>query len=229
MLKRKMVRMIRAQRKALKVPPCPLCRSNTGLFASDKRREYFRCPVCRLIFVPPAFHLSRAEEKQRYDLHENTAADAEYVGYLSRFLDEVFARIPFANPHVLDFGAGRHAVMTELLNRRGIRCTPYDPLYGIGEDALSAQYDIAILCEVMEHLRDPRADLDGLRQTVSRGGHVVVRTELWGDNGDFSSWWYVQDMTHVNFFCRQSIRRAADILECRISFCDEARLTILAK
>ena len=51
---------------------CPLCQQqNNRLFHQDKYRKYFQCLNCELIFVPPNYHLSEADEKAIYDYHEN--------------------------------------------------------------------------------------------------------------------------------------------------------------
>ncbi len=64
---------------------CPLCGScNAAHFHQDKRRDYFRCVECFLVFVPKHQHLSAELEKSEYDKHENQLNDPGYLSFLSR-------------------------------------------------------------------------------------------------------------------------------------------------
>jgi hypothetical protein len=64
---------------------CPLCRTeNVSEYAKDKRRHYCQCQVCSLVFVPSRQFLSAADEKKRYDLHQNSPQDMNYRRFLSR-------------------------------------------------------------------------------------------------------------------------------------------------
>jgi len=66
-------------------PNCPLCANGaTEPFYCDRKREFFQCPECDLVFVPPEFHLSAEEEKARYDFHSHSLADSGYRDFLSR-------------------------------------------------------------------------------------------------------------------------------------------------
>ncbi|MFH1965250.1 MAG: hypothetical protein ABIJ42_06865, partial [Acidobacteriota bacterium] len=85
---------------------CPLCHFDScSFFYRDREREYFRCPECSLVFVPPEYHVSADEEKERYDLHLNDPGDQGYRD----FLRELF--LPVRNclrngDRGLDFGSG---------------------------------------------------------------------------------------------------------------------------
>jgi hypothetical protein len=63
---------------------CPLCQAAEGKPFYQDSREYFRCPVCTLVFVLPCQFLSAKEEKSVYDLHENSADDPGYRHFLAR-------------------------------------------------------------------------------------------------------------------------------------------------
>ena len=195
---------------------CPLCGSEgPAHFASDTKRSYLRCPACALAYVPSEFFLSQEAEKERYERHNNTAADADYAAYIRGFAADL-RRIPLADPAVLDFGSGPSRMLEQILGEAGIECISYDPLYGIGLDVFDRTYDVVALCEVIEHLRDMRAELGRVRSVLAAGGFVALRTEIYGHATDFAQWWYAQDPTHVNFFCEQTIERAAEHLGLEI-------------
>jgi SAM-dependent methyltransferase len=163
------------------------------------------------VFVPEAQWVSVAEERRRYAHHDNTAANAGYVRFLGE-VAEVVCGLTASDASVLDFGSGENRVLTEMLGGRGRRCRAYDPLYGLGDDALLDRYDAIVLCEVIEHLRDLRGELARLGGCLRPGGHVVVRTQCYPSLAEIPSWWYARDITHLNFFAPRTLERAAGLL-----------------
>jgi hypothetical protein len=178
---------------------CRLCGSPDCLMVfRDAAREYRHCTVCDLIFVPASQFVSIEEERARYELHDNTGDHAGYRSFLSE-VAEIVGQVTAQNGSVLDFGSGRHAVLTALLRERGYTCTAYDPLYGIGMDSTSLTYDTVALCEVIEHLRDITEDVRIISGLVNPSGTLVIRTGLHPPPGSFGSWWYKNDRTHINY------------------------------
>jgi SAM-dependent methyltransferase len=149
------------------------------------------------------------QEQQRYALHHNSPDDRRYHDYLSSIADDVlrFAGGPCA---VLDFGGGKDAVLAAIMRARGMDAAAHDPLYGLVA-AESRQFDIVVACEVLEHLRDPRRDMEFIARHVKPHGFVYARTRLY-DGADFSSWWYAKDPTHICFFCGKTMEKVAEIL-----------------
>jgi ubiquinone/menaquinone biosynthesis C-methylase UbiE len=185
------------------------------------------CPVCDLVFVPVSGHVSAEAEHERYALHTNTLQDPGYVAYLGRMAD-VVAALPVENPRVLDFGSGTNAVLTSLLRSRGYDCTAYDPLYGMGSEALGRTFDIVVICEVIEHVRDLPADIALLKQLIAPQGHLVVHTKLRpADPAQLGTWWYTRDPTHINFFSVRSLEWLAEALGMRIVQCDGKDVAVI--
>jgi hypothetical protein len=77
---------------------CPLCRNadparlDAG-FHRDKKRTYTECADCGMVFVPPAEHVTVAEEKARYDTHINDCEDDGYRRFLGRTATPLLALI----------------------------------------------------------------------------------------------------------------------------------------
>ena len=70
---------------------CPLCGSGgaTRFFTSREKagsRDFHRCGVCDLVFVPERFHLDAAGQEARYLTHNNDPEDSGYRDFLSRLL-----------------------------------------------------------------------------------------------------------------------------------------------
>jgi hypothetical protein len=188
---------------------CRLCQSHDSVPAGrSQRRDLVHCRACGLVFVPEAQWVSVEAERARYGHHDNTEANAGYARFLGEVADVVDG-LARPSARVLDFGSGENAVLARILRDRGYDCTPYDPLYEIGATALDELYDVIVLCEVIEHLRDLRGELDGLRGCLRPGGHMVVRTQCYPSLEGLATWWYARDATHINFFSRESLEVAA--------------------
>ncbi len=183
------------------------------------------CPGCGLVFVPEAQRLSIDDERHRYAHHDNTLANAGYVRFLGEVAD-VVEGLAAPGARVLDFGSGQNAVLTTLLRARGRDCVAYDPLSGVGPDALRDQYDVLVACEVIEHLRDLRRELATIGDCLRPSGHVVVRTQCYPSLAELPAWWYARDPTHLNFFSERSLAVAASLAGRRCQPTDRPELFV---
>ena len=203
---------------------CNLCGSGSvSLAGSDKHRFFYLCGDCALVSVPPKYWLSVDDERARYELHDNNMSNAGYVKFLSQVVD-VATRVVDdvvtdnclkTGLKVLDFGCGKEAVACQLLKDKSIDCYGYDPLYGrtLPEPvSKSGQYDIIILCEVIEHLRDIKRELTRINELLREGGVIILRTQIYESPLSFPSWWYARDLTHINFFSEKSLSAAAGMM-----------------
>jgi SAM-dependent methyltransferase len=196
---------------------CKLCRASTCVSVGrNKHREFLHCPSCGLVCVPPAFWLSVDDERARYGHHDNVPSNRGYVDFLGEVVDVVATLAP-PGGRVLDFGSGENAVLTELLRGRGLVCTAYDPLYGIGHRVLDERYDVIVLCEVIEHLHNLRAELARIGNGLAPSGKVVVRTRCYPSLEALPTWWYARDATHVNLFSRKALAYAAELCGTRLA------------
>ena len=196
---------------------CKLCLASDCVpVGRNKHREFVHCPSCGLVFVPPAHWLTLDEEKTRYAFHDNSPSNAGYVRFLGQVAD-VVAGLGGGKSRVLDFGSGENAVLADILRQRGFDCAAYDPLYRRGQEALRSRYDLVILCEVIEHLRDLRGEMRLLKECLGQCGRVVVRTQCYPSVAEMPSWWYARDATHLNFFAERTLECAAELcgLHCR--------------
>ena len=181
---------------------CPLCYASGGeAFYADKRRAYVRCPVCALVYVPPAYFVSAAVEKAEYDLHENSPHDVRYRRFLSRLFRPMQARLRPAS-HGLDFGCGPGPTLSVMFEEAGHDMALYDPFYANQPSVLEQRYEFITASEVVEHLHQPRQELDRLWGCLCAGGTLGVMTQLVRDRDAFARWRYKDDVTHVCFWSR---------------------------
>jgi hypothetical protein len=181
---------------------CPLCRAQSvGEFSTDKRRNYLSCRLCGLIFVPPSQFLSAADEKKRYDLHQNSSDDAGYRRFLGRLFVPLQQRLAPGSSG-LDFGSGPEPTLSRMFEEAGHSMTIFDHYYERVPGALEQRYDFITASEVVEHLREPGKELDRLWACLKRGGWLGIMTKFAVDQAAFLRWYYKDDLTHVCFFSR---------------------------
>lgn len=179
---------------------CPLCEADGApLFHRDARREYFRCPVCSLVFVPSRYWITAAEEKRHYDHHENDPADPRYRAFLSRVSTPLISRLRPGDSG-LDFGCGPGPTLSVMLAEAGFPVALYDPIYVPDATVFETTYDFITASEVIEHFREPGFELQRLRRLIRPGGWLALMTKRVLSATAFAKWHYITDPTHVAFF-----------------------------
>jgi hypothetical protein len=179
---------------------CPLCRSeDASEYCRDQRRRYLRCAVCRLVFVPSDQHLSPDDEKKRYDLHRNAPDDRGYTTFLRRMVDLLQRRLAPGNAG-LDFGSGPEPLLATMFREAGHTMAIYDRFYEPVPAVLECQYDFITATEVVEHLHDPKTELDRLWSCLRPRGWLGIMTRPAAEQDAFPAWHYKNDLTHVCFY-----------------------------
>ena len=190
--------------------PCPLCcseRSYAFHVREDRsgRREFFRCRACDLVFVPPQYHLTVDEERDRYLQHNNDPSDPRYRKFLSRLFDELKSHLA-PGARGLDFGAGPGPALAQMMTEDGFRATVYDPIFFPDDDALKADYDFITCTETAEHFRDPGRQFRLLDRVLRAPGWLGVMTSLLDDPSRFPDWYYHRDPTHLCFYSMRTMK-----------------------
>lgn len=200
---------------------CPCCASSDVYFwAEDRRREYYACRRCAVVFVPANFHLSPAEEKAEYDLHENDVQDAGYRRFLSRLLTPLLPRLP-AVARGLDYGCGPGPALAMMLEDAGHHCAKYDLFYFPDQTVLEHHYDFITATEVVEHLGQPLEVLDRLWAQLNAGGVLAIMTKRVIDQTAFKNWHYKNDPTHIVFFADQTFEWLSERWQAQLEFIDK--------
>ncbi len=198
--------------------PCPLCGAiEAAHFHRDARRDYYRCGVCALVYVPTAYRLPPEAERAVYDQHENSPEDPGYRRFLGRLFTPLKARLA-PGAEGLDFGAGPGPTLSVMFEEAGHPMAIYDPFFAPHPEVLERHYDFITATEVVEHLYAPGEELARLAGRLRPGGWLGLMTKRVTSPEAFVGWHYILDPTHVCFFSEATFRWLAEHLGLEVAF-----------
>jgi SAM-dependent methyltransferase len=179
---------------------CPLCLSaNCQIYSEDRRRQYWHCAQCELIFADPTALLNAEAELNIYQQHQNDPQDQRYRAFLNKLAAPLLQRLP-SSMKGLDFGCGPGPTLSLMLAEAGHQMAIYDPYFANEPKVLTGQYDFICATEVIEHFYRPAQEWQLWLQLLKPGGWLGLMTKLTDEVDDFKSWHYKNDPTHVSFF-----------------------------
>lgn len=188
---------------------CPLCASpETGLFSQDRRRRYFLCPCCDLVFADPASLLDNEAELAIYQQHQNDPSDQRYRQFLAKLAEPLLARLaavgetPNQQRQGLDFGSGPGPTLSLMLADAGLAMANYDPYFADDKTLLERRYDVICSTEAIEHFYQPALEWQLWLSMLNKDGWLGLMTKLRPEPSAFANWHYKNDPTHVSFFSR---------------------------
>lgn len=196
---------------------CHICNQDTISFKDEKTDiQYYHCKTCEYIFKSPQYYQDFKIQKERYNLHENNEEDIGYIAYFERFLAFVLPSVSRVET-ALDFGCGCTSLLAKLLEREGIECEYYDPIYHPHTLDKNKKYDLIVSTEVFEHLHQPKEVFESLLDRLNRGGYLAIQTEFHSNEyTSFKKWWYPKDPTHIVFFRVQTFEVLSEIYGCKV-------------
>lgn len=206
---------------------CRICNSNTVKYQETKFGSYHHCAFCDFIFKDEKDLLTKADELEIYNSHNNSMEDPGYVAFLKAFIEN--AILPFAPPQKngFDFGSGPEPVLAQLLERDyGYKMDIYDYYYSPWRSYENKKYDLVSSTEVVEHLQDPLTAFRLLKSLLNRDGILAVMTHFHpNDPQSFAGWHYIRDRTHISFYTPKTMEYIAEEVGLRIRYTDDIRYT----
>lgn len=184
---------------------CPLCsQSEVSLFLKEKRRDFFICNYCSLVFVPRDQIVSEELERARYEAHDNSDQNEDYKSYIFNIAQVISKNLSYGL-NGLDFGSGKTTLMADFFKANGYPMDSYDIFFQPDSSVLEKKFDFIVMSEVIEHLRYPKKEVLKIAGMLKDKGYLFIKTKLLPANvEDFKNWFYKRDLTHVQFFSFKS-------------------------
>lgn len=202
-------------------PCCRLC-GNAELAVIPK--NFLRCSRCDLRQKSEELLLSLKDEKARYLLHENNPEDLGYQEYLNSTLN--FSR-PQKTDTVLDYGCGPTKGVENLLKNEVQKVISFDPIFYPIDLNLSENVDLVICSESAEHFYSPKQEFERIFSLLKPKGRLLLRTEIYQPQVDFTNWYYINDPTHVALFSLRTLEFLARQYDRKVLKTDGLRLTLI--
>jgi SAM-dependent methyltransferase len=186
--------------------PCPLCaHPETALAAHGGGRELLDCPGCGLLFAPPGERPGAAEERARYETHDNDPGDPRYRAFLDRLARPLGDRL-LPGARGLDYGSGPGPTLSLMMTERGFPCAHWDPFFAPDPAPLQAgPYDFVTCTETVEHFHEPGREFQRLAGLVRPGGWLGIMTDPVPETGIPPNWYYLRDPTHVSLYRERTL------------------------
>jgi Methyltransferase domain len=181
---------------------CPLCKSQeTQFWHEDKKRKYYRCGNCLMVFIPPSFYMSMNEERAKYEIHQNSPEDMGYRSFLSNLADPLLLKLPLG-VNGLDYGCGPGPTLSVIFEENGFSMSLYDYFFAPDIEVFDRKYGFVTCSEVLEHCFAPMDDIQRMWNLLEPKGWLGIMTGLVTSLEDFKNWHYIREQTHVCFFSR---------------------------
>ena len=209
---------------------CHICHNSCGSFIDEKKKiKYYHCDHCAYIFKSPEYYQELSAQKERYNLHENDENDAGYQAYFQRFLNFILPLV--GKPETaLDFGCGATSLLCKMLEKEGIACDYFDPIYHPETLYDEKKYDLIVSTEVFEHLHQPREVFESLLERLEEGGYLALQTQFHANDREaFKRWYYHQDPTHIVFFTVRTFKVLCKIYGCELMGDNGSNMVVIKK
>ncbi len=209
---------------------CKICGAKTSEIVHPRFEIVFHvCPSCELVTKDQKHLITMEEEKQIYDLHQNSDEDPGYVNYLRNFMEASI--LPYTKGgSLLEFGSGPNPVFSRILSDEGFLVSIYDLFYAPDKKVLEETYDVITAVEVVEHLRDPKAVFETFSKMLEDQGILALMTLFYPkDVKTFFEWFYIRDRSHVSFYSPKTIRVLGAMFGFDVIGCNHHRHITLRK
>jgi len=211
-----------------------VCGARGRFWTRKAGRDVWRCPSCRLVWVPEGLVVDEAgasiyegdtpiflqDGNEQYYLDEtNLVSCRQKVEWIGEHVDRG-ARLLDAGAnfgHFLSVARDRYDAVGIELSRAAVKWSREHfgvnnhaaSLYDLPED-LRGPYDAVTLFDVIEHVPEPKEALLALRRVLRSGGSLFLSTPDAGSavaRGLGGRWHYLDPVQHIVLFDRRNLAR----------------------
>ncbi|WP_119968060.1 MULTISPECIES: methyltransferase domain-containing protein [Shewanella] len=196
---------------------CPLCSNAAEFFIQDKKRAFYTCSDCHLVFANPQSYLMPAALKQRYGRANKASKQKQLVQFIQPLLTQISAQQhgPLTG---LNFGRVLDSNSLDKIEHAGHSLYQYDPFIKIDQHIFNRQYDFICCYRVLEHFQQPAKEWALLSSLLKEGGWLAISTSLLTDLSLFSKWHFKNNPSHVSFYSQQTFDYLAQNSEFKLLF-----------
>ncbi len=131
-------------------------------------------------------YLTTAEElKCPYLQHNNNIEDKGFVKFIKRAVEPAMDYLK-TGIECLDFGCGPTPTVSILVERNGLRCDDYDPLFF--PELSDKLYNAIFATKCFEHFYNPEKEIEIITSHLKENGYLIIMTKLLTEDDDFSTW-----------------------------------------
>jgi hypothetical protein len=197
---------------------CPLCHCDqVQFFHQDKKRAFYCCDTCDLVFADAASHLPPMAERQRYGRSRISQKQKQLSQFVFPFLKQL-QQLHSGQLTGLNFGRILEAANLKLITDAGHILNQYDPFLAPEHTLLKREYDFIVCYRVFEHFQYPMKEWHLLSRLLNPGGWLAINTPLLTDLQAFGKWHHKNNLTHVSFYQKSTFEYLAANSEFTLLF-----------
>lgn len=199
---------------------CPLCHHNNAhYFYHDKKRHFYQCPDCQLVFADGKSHLPKQNEIERYQDNQTKNKQLQ----LANFIQTVINQLPTNNSTAIGLNFGRHLAGKALskLILGEVELLQYDPSQQYERHVLQQQYDFICCYRVFDHFKQPSIQWQLLTKLLKPNGLLIINNHLLHDLNAFAKWHNKNNLTHVSFYNLACFQYLANLGQMQLIFAEK--------
>lgn len=188
---------------------CPLCKNkNVEFFYQDKKRAFFKCNQCQLIFSNVFTHRPPVSLQKLGS--EKNAAKKQTL--LTRFILSLLSQLEsLSDDKLIGLNYGR--VLDDsnlgLINSAGHHLSQFDPIYAPNHQLLKHDYDFICCYQVFEHFKNPNQEWHLLQRMLKPGALLAINIQLLKQAELFAKWHHKNNLNNVCFYQAKTFNHLA--------------------
>lgn len=188
---------------------CPLCQKNTvEFFHQDRKRAYFHCFTCQLVFSDVNSYLPPYSQKKRYN--KNTPSKKQQQSFeLIQLILQQLQSLTNEKLIGLNYGGILNKSDVESIENKGHKLLQYDPFLIPDRQVLHNNYDFICCYQIFEHFKNPKREWLLLQKMLKPGALLAIKTHLLKRLDLFEKWHHKNNLEHVNFYQKETFEYLA--------------------